>query len=133
MRVVQWDESLQVGHEEIDRQHRELFEVLDRLREAVQNQEPESVRLGMLAELIDCTQRHFVLEEGVMNQLAYADLPSHHAEHQRLMAQVRELQDKVAQGDLPLSLSVFQFLYGWLARHIEIRDKLVGRAWQDQS
>lgn len=133
MRVVQWDESLLVGHEEIDSQHRELFEVLDRLRMAAQNQEPGSVRLGILAELVERTRKHFVLEESVMNQLGYADLPAHHAEHGRLMAQVQELQDKVIQGDLPLSLSVFQFLYGWLARHIEVRDKPVGQVWRDRA
>lgn len=126
MRVVQWDETLSVGNEEIDRDHQALFELLEQLRSAAQDGQPEKIRLGILAELVRRTQAHFALEESVMTRIAYADAQAHCAEHRKLMAQVRELQDKVAQGDLSLSLSVFQFLYGWLARHIEVRDKPLG-------
>lgn len=128
MRVVQWDESLSVGNEEMDRDHRALFEVLEELRSAAQEGQPEKVRLEILGELVRRTQAHFELEEGLMARIAYAETVLHCAEHRKLMAQVRELQDKVAQGDLSLSLSVFQFLYGWLARHIMVKDKPLGLA-----
>jgi hemerythrin len=128
MRVVQWDETLSVGNAEIDKDHQALFELLDQLRTAVREGQTEKVRLGILSELVRRTQAHFALEESVMTRIAYAEAQAHRAEHGKLMAQVRELQDKVAQGDLSLSLSVFQFLYGWLARHIEVKDKPLGQA-----
>ncbi len=128
MRVVQWDETLSVGNAEIDKDHQALFELLDQLRAAVREGQTEKIRLGILSELVRRTQAHFALEESVMTRIAYAEAQAHRAEHGKLMAQVRELQDKVMQGDLSLSLSVFQFLYGWLARHIEVKDKPLGRA-----
>lgn len=128
MRVVQWDETLSVGNAEIDKDHQALFELLDQLRTAVREGQTEKVRLNILSELVRRTQAHFALEESVMARIAYAEAQAHRAEHGKLMAQVRELQDKVAQGDLSLSLSVFQFLYGWLARHIEVKDKPLGQA-----
>jgi hemerythrin-like metal-binding protein len=128
MRVVQWDETLSVGNAEIDKDHQALFELLDQLRTAVREGQTEKVRLGILSELVRRTQAHFALEESVMTRIAYAEAQAHRAEHGKLMAQVRELQDKVAQGDLSLSLSVFQFLYGWLARHIEVKDRPLGQA-----
>jgi len=128
MRVVQWDETLSVGNGEIDGDHQALFELLEQLRIAAREGQPEKVRLGILSELVRRTQAHFALEEGIMVRIDYPETQAHCAEHRKLMAQVRELQDKVAQGDLSLSLSVFQFLYGWLARHIEVRDKPLGRA-----
>ena len=128
MRVVQWDETLSVGNAEIDKDHQALFELLDQLRTAVREGQTEKVRLNILSELVRRTQAHFALEESVMARIAYAEAQAHRAEHGKLMAQVRELQDRVAQGDLSLSLSVFQFLYGWLARHIEVKDKPLGQA-----
>jgi len=133
MRVVQWDETLSVGNAEIDKDHQDLFELLDQLRTAVREGQTEKVRLGILSELVRRTQAHFALEESVMTRIAYAEAQAHRAEHGKLMAQVRELQDKVAQGDLSLSLSVFQFLYGWLARHIEVKDKPLGQACRKHS
>lgn len=133
MRVVQWDETLSVGNAEIDKDHQALFELLDQLRTAVREGQTEKVRLGILSELVRRTQAHFALEESIMTRIAYAEAQAHRAEHGKLMAQVRELQDKVAQGDLSLSLSVFQFLYGWLARHIEVKDKPLGQASRKHS
>ena len=123
MRVVQWNEALSVGDVQIDADHQELFGLLDQLRLAVRDGQAELMADGILSELVRRTEAHFRLEEQFMHRIHYAELSAHKAEHDKLLAQVRELHAKVAEGDLKLSLSVFQFLYGWLARHIETKDK----------
>ncbi|MDP5239961.1 bacteriohemerythrin [Uliginosibacterium sp. 31-16] len=128
MRVMQWSEALSVGDVQIDADHRELFCLLDQLREAVRTGQSGPSPVEILSELVRCTEAHFRLEEQFMHRVRFADLSAHKAEHDKLLAQVRELHAKVAQGDLPLSLSVFGFLYGWLARHIEIKDKTLSVA-----
>lgn len=123
MRVVQWSEALCVGDVQIDADHQELFDLLDCLRLAVRENQPEMVAVGILSELVRRTEAHFRLEEQFMHRVQYAELAAHKAEHDKLLAQVRELHAKLVEGGLKLTLSVFQFLYGWLARHIETKDK----------
>lgn len=128
MRLVQWSDALSVGDVQIDADHRELFSLLEQLRLAVRAGQPEAMALGILSELVRSTEAHFRLEEQFMHRIEFGELPAHKAEHYKLLAQVRELHTKLVQGDLVLSLSVFQFLYGWLARHIETRDKALAAA-----
>jgi hemerythrin len=125
MRVVQWSEALSVGNGQMDADHRELFGLLERLRLAVQENQPEPLRVDILGELVKFSEKHFRLEELLMARAQFPDQALHRAEHEKLLAQIRELYAKVSKGDLPLSLSVFQFLYGWLARHIEVKDKVL--------
>jgi len=128
MRVVQWSEALSVGNGQLDADHRELFGLLERLRLAVQANQPEPIPVNILGELVRFSETHFRQEEQLMARAQFAALPLHRAEHEKLLAQIRELYAKVSKGDLPLSLSVFQFLYGWLARHIEVKDKVLASA-----
>jgi len=128
MRVVQWSEALSVGNVQMDADHRELFGLLERLRLAVQENQPEPIPLNILKELVRFSETHFRLEEQLMVQAEFPAMLLHRAEHEKLLAQIRELYAKVSKGDLPLSLSVFQFLYGWLARHIEVKDKVLASA-----
>jgi hemerythrin len=128
MPVVLWSEALSVGDVQIDADHQELFALLDQLRLAVREGQSGPAPVGILSELVRCTEQHFRLEEQFMLRLGYPDLVAHKAEHDKLLAQVRELHTKVVTGGLTLSLSVFQFLYGWLARHIEIKDKALAAA-----
>jgi hemerythrin len=130
MRVVQWSEVMSVGDARIDADHKALFDILDRLRVGAQEDWPAGLRLKLLADLVALSEAHFAREEQIMNSIGYAERHSHRAEHAKLMAQVRELYGKVSEGDLSLSTSVFQFLYGWLARHIEVKDKPLGEAYR---
>jgi hemerythrin len=133
MRVLQWEESMSVGDARIDADHRALFELLDRLRVAAREDWPPEIRLEILSELVRSSEVHFAREEQIMSSFEYPERLAHRAEHSKLMAQVRELHGKVSKGNLSLSLSVFQFLYGWLARHIEVKDKPLGQAYRRQA
>jgi hemerythrin len=128
MRVIQWSEALSVGDVQIDADHRELFALLEQLRNAVRSGQPDAIYAGIFLELLQRTEAHFRLEEQFMHRMQYEGLAVHKAEHDKLLAQVRELHEKVTQGGMKLSLSVFQFLYGWLARHIETKDKALATA-----
>lgn len=133
MRVVQWDETMAVGDARIDADHHELFRLLDCLRDAARQGLPEPERLAILDKLVERTLAHFVLENEMMARADYVDQRAHRAEHDKLIAQIKEVRAKVEQGKLSLTPSVFQFLYVWLAHHIEVKDKALGKSFADKA
>ncbi|MBI5231076.1 MAG: hemerythrin domain-containing protein [Coriobacteriales bacterium] len=68
-----WDPSMETGHEEIDRQHREIIGLIDELRVVEQADEVPAIA-GALVHVMDLTVVHFRMEEDLMGEVDY---PAH--------------------------------------------------------
>lgn len=126
MPVVRWSDALSVGNRQIDDDHRHLFALLDKLQDAMRQGKAKAVLADILDELVRYTRQHFSREEDYMLRIGYADYKLHKAEHDRLMAEVGELQKRFNAGALTLSITLNEFLGNWLNTHIMSSDvKLV--------
>ncbi|MFA9438446.1 bacteriohemerythrin [Uliginosibacterium sp. sgz301328] len=123
MAVVRWSEDLRVGNRAIDDDHQALFEMLDRLHDAMRVGQGSSAVGPVLQELVRYTEMHFRREEHYMRQIGYAGYAAHKAEHDRLIREVRELQARCTSGAVTMSLKVHTFLTDWLRNHIMAMDK----------
>lgn len=128
MATVQWSETLSVGNAQIDDDHRQLFRLLDRLQLAMKQGKANTVMGGILDELVGYTVTHFQREEQFMRRIGYADFAAHKAEHDKLIAQVQDLQARFKSGAITLSISTHQFLGDWLNSHIMQSDMKLARA-----
>ncbi|MFT4171941.1 MAG: bacteriohemerythrin [Rhodocyclaceae bacterium] len=128
MAVIRWSDDLSVGNRTIDEDHRTLFEMMDRLHDAMRLGKGTEAVGPLLAELVRYTETHFRREEHLMRQMGYANYAIHKAEHDRLMREVRELQARCASGAVTLSLKVHTFLTDWLRNHIMSMDKQMASA-----
>lgn len=128
MAILKWNESLSVGNRQIDDDHKHLFMLLDKLQDAMRQGKANAVLAGILDELVQYTSGHFRREEQFMQRIAYADYAAHKAEHDKLIAEVSELQGRMQRGALTLSLSVNQFLSDWLNSHIMSSDIKLAKA-----
>ncbi|MBP7654135.1 hemerythrin family protein [Candidatus Dependentiae bacterium] len=116
-----WTEELSVN-EEIDNQHKKLFEIFNQLHEKITIGET-SMSLDNLMELFDFTLEHFETEEKLFQKFSYPGFAEQKKEHDELTAKVMELQKKAEAGDLTISFDILNFLYDWLLNHTTKIDK----------
>jgi hemerythrin len=120
---VEWDDdTLSVGIEEIDGQHKVLVELVNRMHEAIHKRHGSDVVKGILAELAEYTRIHFAVEESLMRILNYPDYENHKVVHEELLQHVVELQEKVESGKVSIGFELMHFLKTWLTKHIMEED-----------
>jgi hemerythrin-like metal-binding protein len=119
---VTWNSRYDTGIRIIDEQHRELFEIVERLRRMVQEGAAKDVVEALLGDLLACSERHFATEETYMSKFAYPDLPQHVSEHTSMLTSLRELLVKFQESHQSMALMVPTFMEGWLKHHISDGD-----------
>jgi hemerythrin len=120
---VEWNEDFASGDSQIDEQHRMLFH---RVRDIVAL---NAVAGDECARLLDSlrgeSHRLFRSEEAFMASISYPGLEQHHAEHERMLAQL----EKVAKSAMALEElrheTIGDFLKDWLFTHTMIEDRKV--------
>ncbi len=113
-----WSNDYSVNIPEIDEQHHELVNILNRLFVAISKREGHKVVAGILDALVVYTQTHFALEERLMKDANYPGLAAHKEEHRRLIAQLDELARKFMLDEKPIYFEMLGFLRTWLREHI---------------
>ncbi|MDE3032339.1 MAG: hemerythrin family protein [Acidobacteriota bacterium] len=122
MSVVHWTPDFETGIGFADAQHRDLFDVVNRLGEAAEGPEPAAQTARTLRDLMDQTVAHFREEEACMQAHGFPGFAAHASEHTRLMRELQRFQDAVEAGrGLPPGSTAF--LAEWLKHHIQESDK----------
>jgi hemerythrin len=124
----QFDAKYQVGVEQIDREHRQLFEIVARVYDSLEARDDKAQSLirAAAAELLDYTATHFASEEGLMAQAGYPDLAAHREQHEHLLTRARDMEMRIEIEDKYVAVELSQFLYRWLIEHIEASDRKFG-------
>ena len=118
MVFVEWSEKLSVGMPEIDDQHKELINILNRLHAAMAEGKGKMVLKDTLADLADYTVTHFYTEERYMTRYRYPRLAEHKAEHEAFVAKVKQFQADFDAGKATMSIDLMKFIKDWLVTHI---------------
>ncbi|MBI5494613.1 MAG: hemerythrin family protein [Deltaproteobacteria bacterium] len=125
MAFVVFDERFKVGHPEIDRQHSELFDAVNRLHDAMIAGHGRAEVARVLVFLRNYTVHHFQTEERFMRESAYPAYARHKAIHDDLTKKVLELERELGSAGGTLSIATMNFLKDWLAHHIGGEDHLL--------
>lgn len=122
--LIQWRETLSVGDEEIDRQHKRLINLINEIHNSIITGKGRDTVKWVMDELVDYTKTHFGFEESFMEKIRYPHVSEHKLEHQGLTDQVLQLQSRSMQPNLEvgLVLETLNFLKDWLVRHIMASD-----------
>lgn len=117
-----WNATFAIGHTDIDRDHRELFELLEMARSYDKIGDKEFT-LKVLKNLELYAKRHFDLEEGLLEIAGYPGLNAHKAQHAAFTKTVAKFRSEFATGSLDGIAGVISFLQEWLTQHILVQDK----------
>ncbi|MGC8765664.1 MAG: bacteriohemerythrin [Brevinematia bacterium] len=126
MEFINWDESLSVGLNYFDEQHKKLIRIINKLYDSMKERKSREILSEIFNELIDYTKTHFKSEEEMMIKYNYPHYIAHYNEHKKLTEEVLKLQEKYNKGELFISVEVMNFLKDWLSHHILETDKKYG-------
>jgi hemerythrin len=120
-----WDNSLEVGVQKIDDQHREIFRHFEKLSSACQEGQGEEALDEVLKFLDDYVAHHFSSEEALMEQHRYPKLPEQREQHAIFRQVIEELRGRSREDGQAheLSLAIDRQLVRWLIQHIRSFDR----------
>lgn len=129
MSKIEWDDSLSIGVELIDDEHKMLIRKLGDLSEAFNQGLEQNKILKTLDFMIDYTEFHFTDEERVMSQSDYPGLEEQKKQHGEFKQTLNNiLEDYQDEGPTKaLAESVNFFLVNWLFGHIKGTDLKLGK------
>jgi len=136
MAQIDWQDTLSVGNDTIDRQHRkwiELYNTFDRVMTDNSPHEAQSLKLDALQLMHEYMLYHFRYEEMLMANHGYPGLAQHWRQHKdfdyKLFAYIRRLET-----DRLVSRSeILDMLHKWLVEHIQQEDQQMQRYLEEKS
>jgi hemerythrin len=115
---IVWKNEFSVGSKVLNAQHRRLFDIINELYQAMQQDSSQNHLIEIIKMLSQYSATHFAYEEKIMREFNFPDLEEQQKAHQYFRKRVDafNVQLKTIQGDL--SLEVLTFLKDWLINHI---------------
>lgn len=127
MALMTWSDSLSVGVDVLDADHRRLFALINELHDAIQSGSEPVPLASAFDRLTEYCRDHFAREEDMMAAGAYPELEAHRAEHVELTAQVHSLRGRFLNGaEDDLTTELLVLFKTWLTSHIRISDMRYG-------
>jgi hemerythrin len=124
---LELDPLLLTGNDEIDAQHRELFERIGTLLEASRERRGREEVIRTLEFLGSYVVDHFAAEERTMAAEGYPKLEAHRGEHRQLVKEIEILRHEL-KSEGPTSLFVIRVgnrVTEWMREHIYRTDLLL--------
>jgi len=130
-----WTQDLSVGVKEIDAQHRELFERINSLLEAMSQGKGKGEVSPLLAFLEDYVIEHFRTEEGYMVRHGYPDYRAHRELHKGFNKDMRDFKQDLETKGLSsvLVISFQRHICDWWREHVAKKDRAFGNYLNDTS
>jgi hemerythrin-like metal-binding protein len=132
--AIQWDEELELGEQDIDLQHREIFVYFDKLTEAIQRGDGKGVVIETLRYLDNYCSSHFKDEENLMESLNYPYIEEQQRQHRIFKANLNMLYDLLIKNveRQEISLKVDSMLIKYFITHIRNLDKALAKFIKQQ-
>ncbi len=135
--MIKWTEDLSVGIDTIDNQHKELFNRINSLVDAVK-QHICKYKIGDIIKFLeDYVHIHFNEEEKYMLKYQYPQYDYHKAQHEHfkkellaLKPELLKLEGGAKPGSYELSVTTNQLVVDWILAHVANVDKQLGKFLQ---
>ena len=125
MALFEWNDTMTIGIDIIDEDHKMLVSLLNLLHDAVVDGVGKETTGSVLNSLSDYTEYHFGREECMLAACNYPDMERHIKAHESLKGRVEEIRSDYEHGETAdIDRYVLEFLKDWLQAHIIGRDKL---------
>ncbi|MFW9887568.1 MAG: bacteriohemerythrin [Candidatus Thorarchaeota archaeon] len=133
MEEIMWDESLSVGVDLIDEQHKMLIERINNLSNAVAKSMGHTKIIETLLFMTEYTDFHFSTEERYMKELDYPAMENHLKQHEEFKSMLNTLEEDFREDGATkvVSKSINTFLGNWLLNHIKVVDVNFGKFFKE--
>lgn len=118
-----WDDSYLLGHHAMDMVHREFVDLLQAALTA-----PNAELPNVLANIARHAEGHFAQENEWMESQGFPGGDCHIDEHNKVLASIYDVQEKVIQGDIAIGRKLAKALSEWFPDHASFMDSALA-AW----
>lgn len=94
-----WKESYKIGHDQIDAQHQELFEIANEAFHEVPDSQRDNKNKEVMKKLYHYMKEHFKDEEAFMSEINYPELDKHKELHKEIINDCNELLQDINDMD----------------------------------
>lgn len=113
----------------IDKEHKKLFEIIDKangiVRDQITEEDYEEV-MDILGELKTYTEFHFKDEEEYMESINYEGLPAQKRAHAAFIDKIESVKlEDIKKNPQKYMETLIEYLLGWLINHILYTDKKI--------
>ncbi len=120
-----WEDKYLTGNEVVDRQHQQIFKMLNDLEEAIEQKRAQAILDKTLGRFALYVIDHFRDEEKLMQDAAYPAFAAHKKIHDHLTIKASEFLDRYREGDSSMPLTMSRFLSDWIKGHIMTEDQKI--------
>ncbi len=126
---IEWRDSLSIGVEEIDNQHKQLLAHFDKLLKACESGKGLEELKSLLGFLDGYVIKHFKDEESIQRLRNYPDYAAHKKEHESFVARLDLLKQEISNEGIALHhlMETNNMLLKWLLHHISTVDVQLGK------
>jgi hemerythrin-like metal-binding protein len=118
---VKWNNSLAIGIEAIDNQHKQIFEHLLAIENSVAKRDPRHILRFLLSQLAEYMKFHLAVEEAMLEIVRYLLRAEHGQAHAKIMEQIAELEKQLQKTGSGADL--VSFFEDWFIRHVLADDR----------
>jgi hemerythrin len=123
-----WNASNAVFVTEIDDEHKEIFEAISQVQEALTSRSSVSAIHKLSEHLMSCIVEHFAHEERLMRAARYGSIHWHQRSHRAARHRVRQFVSRLEKGDSAVAHELVEYLASWLSDHASVADRMMGSA-----
>ena len=128
---ILWKKEYDTGIVLIDRQHRNLIDIINNLNEAYKEKKEKEVLRETILKLVDYTKNHFGYEEKHMAQSLYNKLEKHKEQHAVFINKMIDILTHLKKENYAnLTNDILEFLQNWMMNHILHDDKEYGKYYK---
>lgn len=122
--LIHWGPEYELGVELIDRQHKQLANMINCLSTAMSYGDARPILGSLVEQLLVAAEQHFRSEKELMEQSQFPERKAHQEEHAQLISKAKKLYSNYAQDKSYSCCEKIHALFRqWLIEHDLISDR----------
>lgn len=133
---IQWDDSMSIGIDEIDEQHKKWINFHNHMHDSIlglNGKDSDTEAKEVVKAMMDYTVYHFKCEREYMEKISYPDLVPHIRLHSRFEDEVYQHFRAVIDGEFIIPTQVIKLMKQWICYHITKEDRKIGEFQRNKS
>ena len=123
MSLIEWRNEFNIGVLSVDKEHKELVELINTLHQKVMAKESKTTVSEFFDQLASKISDHFEHEEDLMREQSYFEYDAHKADHKKLLEELTEIRDNYDIGAyLDFEGDLAKHLDDWFTIHFKTKE-----------
>jgi len=126
--AIQWRDSYSIGVEMVDKQHKELFDAINRLLDSCAQGKGSEEVINVVNFLTEYVVKHFSSEENLQKRYGYPQYDEHKKMHDNFVKDVENIKKEIEMHGVSQKtvITVNRKIVDWLTGHITSVDRKLG-------